>query len=55
MAIQVRIDAKRHPEGSSSSKQRFLEIDDLIARSEQVGNELQTRIESLQFLAPYRR
>ncbi|PYQ51235.1 MAG: hypothetical protein DMF59_08585 [Acidobacteria bacterium] len=36
-------------------KQRFLEIDDLIARSEQVGNELQTRIESLQFLAPYRR
>ncbi|HYS53164.1 MAG TPA: LON peptidase substrate-binding domain-containing protein [Thermoanaerobaculia bacterium] len=36
-------------------KQRLLEIDDLIARSEQVGNELQTRIESLQFLAPYRR
>lgn len=35
-------------------KQRLLEIDDLIARSEQVGHELQNRIESLQFLAPYR-
>ncbi len=36
-------------------KQRLLEIDDLIGRAEQIGNELQTRIESLQFLAPYRR
>ena len=36
-------------------KQRLLEIDDLIARSEEVGRELQKRIESLQFLAPYRR
>jgi Lon protease-like protein len=36
-------------------KQRLLEIDDLIGRAEQIGNEIQTRIESLQFLAPYRR
>jgi len=36
-------------------KQRLLEIDDLIGRAEQIGNELQTRIESLQFLAPFRR
>lgn len=36
-------------------KQRLLEIDDLIARAEQVGNELQSRIENLRFLAPYRR
>jgi Lon protease-like protein len=36
-------------------KQRLLEIDDLIGRAEQIGSELQTRIESLQFLAPYRR
>jgi len=36
-------------------KQRLLEIDDLIARADEVGRELQNRIESLQFLAPYRR
>jgi len=36
-------------------KQRLLEIDDLILRAEQVGRELQSRIESLQFLKPYRR
>ena len=36
-------------------KQRLLEIDDMILRAEQVGNELSSRIESLQFLAPYRR
>ncbi len=36
-------------------KQRLLEIDDLIGRADQIGNELQTRIESLQFLAPFRR
>ncbi len=35
-------------------KQRLLENDDLIARAETVGNDLQTRIESLRFLAPYR-
>ncbi len=36
-------------------KQRLLEINDLITRADEVGHELQTRIESLQFLAPYRR
>jgi len=36
-------------------KQRLLEIDDLIGRADQIGNELQTRVESLQFLAPFRR
>lgn len=36
-------------------KQRLLEINDLIARADEVGQELQNRIESLQFLAPYRR
>lgn len=36
-------------------KQRLLEIDDLIARAEEIGHELRTRIESLQFLAPFRR
>jgi uncharacterized protein len=35
-------------------KQRLLETDDLIARAEEVGNELQRRIESLQALGPYR-
>ena len=35
-------------------KQRLLEIDDLIARAEEVGRELQTRIESLRFLKPFR-
>jgi uncharacterized protein len=36
-------------------KQKLLEIDDLIDRSEQIGKELQNRVESLRFLAPYRR
>ncbi len=36
-------------------KQRLLEIDDMISRAESVGNELSSRIESLRFLAPYRR
>jgi len=36
-------------------KQKLLEIDDLIARAEQIGKELQNRVESLQFLAPYRK
>lgn len=36
-------------------KQRLLEIDDLVNRAEEVGRELQNRIESLQFLKPYRR
>jgi len=36
-------------------KQRLLENDDLIARAETIGNDLQSRIESLRFLAPYRK
>ena len=36
-------------------KQRLLEIDDLLLRSESVGSELQGRIESLRFLSPFRR
>ena len=36
-------------------KQRLLEVDDVIHRAEQVGAELQSRIESLQFLSPFRR
>ena len=36
-------------------KQKLLEIDDLIDRAEEIGNELQNRVESLRFLAPYRR
>lgn len=39
------------PEG----KQKLLEMSDLAARAEEVGNELTSRIESLKFLAPYRR
>lgn len=36
-------------------KQRLLEMADVIARAEHIGSELSSRIESLQFLAPYRR
>lgn len=36
-------------------KQKLLEMDDVIARAESVGNELTARIESLHFLAPFRR
>ena len=36
-------------------KQTLLEIDDVIARAEKIGAELQTRIESMKFLAPHRR
>jgi Lon protease-like protein len=36
-------------------KQRLLEINDLVARAEKIGSELQNRIESLRFLAPFRR
>jgi uncharacterized protein len=36
-------------------KQRLLEVDNLAQRAEQVGTELQNRIESLRFLAPFRR
>jgi Lon protease-like protein len=38
-----------------SEKQRLLETDDLVARAEEVGDELQGRIENLQFLAPFRK
>jgi Lon protease-like protein len=37
-----------------AEKQRLLEIDDLVARAERVADELQGRIENLQFLAPFR-
>jgi Lon protease-like protein len=36
-------------------KQELLEIDDLIARAEKIGDELKNRIESLRFLKPFRR
>lgn len=36
-------------------KQKLLEQDDLLARAEQIGTELTNRMESLRFLAPYRR
>lgn len=36
-------------------KQRLLEIDDLLMRAEEIGKELKNRIESMRFLAPYRR
>ena len=38
----------------TEEKQRLLEADDLVARAEEVGSELQRRIESLQVLGPYR-
>jgi Lon protease-like protein len=36
-------------------KQRLLEMSDVVARAEDIGTELSNRIESLRFLAPYRR
>lgn len=36
-------------------KQKLLELSDIAARAEEVGTELTNRIESLRFLAPYRR
>ena len=36
-------------------KQQLLEIDDLIARADKIGDELKNRIESLRFLKPFRR
>ncbi|HKR62506.1 MAG TPA: LON peptidase substrate-binding domain-containing protein, partial [Thermoanaerobaculia bacterium] len=36
-------------------KQKLLEMSDVLRRSEQIGTELSSRIESLRFLAPYRR
>lgn len=37
-----------------AEKQRLLETDDVARRADDVGAELQNRIESLQFLAPFR-
>ncbi|HVS32741.1 MAG TPA: LON peptidase substrate-binding domain-containing protein [Thermoanaerobaculia bacterium] len=39
----------------TEEKQKLLEIDDLVARAEKIGEELAVRVESLRFLAPYRR
>jgi uncharacterized protein len=36
-------------------KQKLLELSDVVARAEEIGNELSNRIESLRFLSPYRR
>jgi Lon protease-like protein len=36
-------------------KQKLLEMSDVAARAEQIGTELSDRIESLRFLAPFRR
>jgi Lon protease-like protein len=36
-------------------KQRLLEMSDVVARADDIGNELSSRIESLRFLAPFRR
>ena len=36
-------------------KQKLLEMSDVLRRAEQIGTELSSRIESLRFLAPYRR
>ncbi|HEX9160820.1 MAG TPA: LON peptidase substrate-binding domain-containing protein [Thermoanaerobaculia bacterium] len=36
-------------------KQKLLEVDDLIKRADMIGTELENRVESLRFLAPYRR
>jgi Lon protease-like protein len=36
-------------------KQRLLEMSDIVARAEHIGSEIASRIESLRFLAPFRR
>jgi hypothetical protein len=36
-------------------KQKLLELSDVLARAEEIGGELSSRIDSLRFLAPYRR
>jgi len=38
-----------------AEKQRLLEMSDVMQRAEKVGDELASRIESLRFLAPYRK
>jgi Lon protease-like protein len=37
-----------------AEKQRLLEMDDIVTRAEEVADELQNRLESMQFLAPFR-
>jgi Lon protease-like protein len=39
----------------NEEKQRLLEMDDVMARADQIGTELDGRIESLRFLSAYRR
>jgi len=39
---------------NATEKQELLELDDTLARAEKIGTELQNRIESLRFLAPFR-
>ncbi|HEY0155717.1 MAG TPA: LON peptidase substrate-binding domain-containing protein [Thermoanaerobaculia bacterium] len=39
----------------NEEKQKLLELNDVIARAEEIGNELTGRIESLRFLSGYRR
>ena len=39
----------------AEEKQKLLEIDDVIDRADQIGNELSSRIETLRFLKPFRR
>ncbi len=39
----------------SEVKQGLLEMDDVVQRAEQVSTELKARVESLQFLSPFRR
>ncbi|HET8798317.1 MAG TPA: LON peptidase substrate-binding domain-containing protein [Thermoanaerobaculia bacterium] len=39
----------------TEEKQKLLEMNDVLTRAEEIGNELASRIESLRFLAPFRR
>jgi Lon protease-like protein len=39
----------------AEEKQKLLEIDDVVDRAEQIGNELSNRIETMRFLKPFRR
>jgi hypothetical protein len=39
----------------TEEKQKLLEMNDVLIRAEEIGNELASRIESLRFLAPFRR
>jgi hypothetical protein len=39
----------------AEEKQKLLEIDDLIGRAERIGSELTNRLETMEFLKPFRR